>query len=154
MLGGLVVLAAVTGLVLLWRNRPAGKRAPAPAPTSRLQRNPVAELAQMDPQTLWREADRLAREGNRLEALRHLYAALLGLLHRGGLIKLESARTNGEYVRQLQRSSPESSPLADHFAHLTGTFEWKWYGEKACQPDEYDDCRGQAEQIRDAATEI
>jgi hypothetical protein len=153
-LGGLAVLAVVAGLVLLWRHRPAARRAPPTAPSAQLKRDRVAELAQMDPQTLWREADRLAREGNRLEALRHLYAALLGLLHRGGLIKLDSSRTNGEHVRQLQRSCPEPSPMPGDFAHLTETFERKWYGEKACQPDEYDDCRGQAEQIRDAAMEV
>jgi len=112
-------------------------------------RDHLAELAQHDPQSLWRRADKLAREGNRLEALRCLYAALLGLLHRAGLIKLEGARTNGEYVRQLHRSCPEPSTVAGEFGNLTGTFERKWYGENSCLPEEYEFCRAEAERIRE-----
>ena len=49
----------------------------------------------------------------------------------------------------LADSAPR--PLADSFSHLTTTFEHKWYGEKACQPDEYVECRDEAEAIRQQA---
>jgi hypothetical protein len=154
LLGGLLLLVMIGAGALLWHyRRPRSKRiARADSPTIRLNRpDRMAELLQQDPQTLWREADRLARQGEHLEALRCLYAALLGLLHRAGLIKLESARTNGEYVRQLQGSCHAQPVLADSFTRLTTRFEHQWYGEKSCQPQEYADCRERAEAIRQQA---
>jgi hypothetical protein len=153
-IGGLLLLIVIGAGVLVWSFRgPRLKRGSQRAPVSTRLASPdrMAELLQQDPHVLWREADRLAGEGNRLEALRCLYAALLGLLHRAGMIKLESARTNGEYVRELQRNCREPSPLPESFSHLTTTFEHKWYGEKACQPQEYVACRDEAEAIRQQA---
>src|SRR5207302_6693028 len=86
---------------------------------------------------LWGEADELARKGRFLEALRNLYLAVLVQLHRANLIRYERTRTNGEYARQL-RSKGDN--LHRPFKGLTGIFEVKWYGERACQPGDYDSC--------------
>ena len=98
---------------------------------------------------LWKKADGLAREGNFLEAVRVLHLGVLALLHRAHLIRYESTRTNGEYARQLQeRDGRSPTVLQDAFRRLTFLFETKWYGERACRPDDYRSCRDLAESIR------
>jgi hypothetical protein len=109
-------------------------------------------LRQPRPETaaaLWRQAEQLAAAGNHLGAVRLLYAAVLAVLHRASLIRYEATRTNGEYVDQL-RANPESpEEVHEPFHRLTGLFELKWYGERACRAEDYRDCRGLAEQIRE-----
>src|SRR5262249_1330390 len=93
---------------------------------------------------LWGEADELARKGQFLAALRTLYLAVLVLLHRANLIRYERTRTNGEYVRQLRPPPAVHKP----FNGLTGVFGVKWYGERSCQPTDYDSSRGLAVTIQ------
>jgi len=96
-------------------------------------------------QTLWRQADELARAGRHLDAARALYLALLAHLHRASLIRYGPTRTNGEYLDQLRRAQPVLQPP---FSRLTGLFELKWFGERSCRPDDYSACRELAEEIR------
>jgi hypothetical protein len=93
---------------------------------------------------LWRRAEQMAQAGRFLEAVRVLYLAVLTLLHRANLIRYERTHTNGEYLQQLRQSS-----LHAPFRQLVRRFEEKWYGERSCQPEDYDACHGLAEEIRE-----
>ncbi|HZU37189.1 MAG TPA: DUF4129 domain-containing protein, partial [Gemmataceae bacterium] len=103
-------------------------------------------LTEPDPkmaQGLWRQADELAGRGQFLEATRSLYLAVLALLHSAGLIRYERVRTNHEYASQLRPRQELHRP----FVRLTHWFEVKWYGERACQAEDFATCRELAEQI-------
>jgi hypothetical protein len=109
---------------------------------------PEVRPDQIAPDALWNQADELARQGRFLEAVRRLYLAVLSLLHRSRLIRYEKTRTNGEYVRQVRRA-PEAPPgVHPAFVSLTGMFDQKWYGDRACDGQEYGACRELAEQVR------
>jgi hypothetical protein len=96
----------------------------------------------------WQEAEALARGGRHLEAVRSLYLAVLSLLHRQHLLRYEPTRTNGEYVQQVRLAAQAPAELHAPFEGLTALFEVKWYGERACTADEFDECRRLAEEIR------
>jgi hypothetical protein len=93
---------------------------------------------------LWQQADERARAGDYLGAVRTLYLAVLAMLHQARLIRYERTCTNGEYADQLRPRAPLHRP----FLRLTGLFEVKWYGERACQPQDYRACRELAEELR------
>lgn len=97
---------------------------------------------------LWGQADELARIGRFRDAVRSLYLAVLASLHRADLIRYAPTRTNGEYVRQLRSREEVCGP----FRSLTGLFENQWYGERSCEPADYDRCRRLAEEIRHETT--
>jgi hypothetical protein len=141
----LVVVALAAVLVV--RQWLASRRQRLPRLAGVLAPEPEDYLDQPDQQnvqSLWQQADDLARAGNFLAAVRVLYLSVLALLHQAQLIRYERTRTNGEYVDQLRPRQALQRP----FLSLTGLFELKWYGERACQPDDYQSCRGLAEEIR------
>jgi hypothetical protein len=147
LVGAALVVALVIVVVLNWPKWRKKKAPPAPAAASPAPAALEAVLTDPDEQNaaaLWGEADALARKGMFLEALRTLYLAVLVLLHRANLIRYERTRTNHEYARQL-RPQPE---VHKPFKGLTSLFELKWYGERACQPADYDSCRGFAVNIQ------
>jgi hypothetical protein len=150
-LGGLALAVLTGALVLFLRNRDPA--APAPAPQTEALPSPAAgglEPDEQSPGELWRRAEELARRGDFLEGVRHLYLAVLVLLHRADLIRYEKSRTNGEYLRQLRAGG---AAVVEPFGRLTRLFEQKWYGERACAADDYDSCLGLAKQVRDGAKE-
>src|SRR5262249_8589846 len=94
-LGALLLAVIVAALVLFLRNA----RAPPPASAAVGRSDPSVESVLTQPdrysvEALWRQADELARGGHFLEAVRHLYLAVLALLHRRNLIRFERMRTN------------------------------------------------------------
>lgn len=146
---GLAVLAVALWQFWLLRQE---VRPPRAKPQSGASPAPPEEMTRPydQPMAAWlRRAEELARAGNYLEAVRALYLAVLSLLHRKHLLRVEPTRTNGEYAQQLRRA-PEAPPdLHVPFEQLTGLFEVKWYGERACAAAEYAACRGLAEEIQD-----
>lgn len=73
----------------------------------------------------WRlHAERLAGQGERVEALRALYLELLAGLHRAGVIDYDRTRTNTAYVFDLARAHPARAP----FLAITGRFDRAVYG--------------------------
>jgi hypothetical protein len=144
---GLAVVA-VACLLLLQRS---GEKPPPPAVESGTAAPSLDNLlSRPEPQTssaLWRQAEELARAGNYLEAVRLLHAAVLALLHRANLIRYEPTRTNGEYLAQVA-AAESAGEVQGPFRRLTGLFELKWYGERACSPEDYHACRGLAEEVR------
>jgi hypothetical protein len=148
---GLLLAIVAVACMLFFQRRPAA--APAAAKTDSGKKAPSLEdvLSQPQPQTaatLLRRAEQLAGSGNYLEAVRLLHAAVLAVLHRAGLIRYEATRTNGEYADQLRANPQAPGEVHEPFGRLTGLFELKWYGERACRPEDYRDCRGLAERIR------
>jgi hypothetical protein len=90
----------------------------------------------------------LARQGEFLEAVRRLYLAVLAQLHRSHLIRYEKTRTNGEYLRQVRLAPEAPAELHASFGRLTWLFDQKWYGDRACDGQEYGACRALAEDVR------
>jgi len=144
LLGGLLVVVVLIAAILAVRQAP---QTPKPAAAKPAELSLEALLAQTQRpvgEGLWRQADELARAGRSLEGLRTLYVAVLALLHRADLIRYSQTRTNGEYLAEVRPRTEVYLP----FESLTDCFELKWYGEKACQPEDYQTCRRLAEQVR------
>jgi hypothetical protein len=150
LLGGLLVAMLVVALVFFIRSRRGAKpmkarqeSGPADEEASR------QELPHEQPASeWWRRAEELARQGRYLDAVRSVYLAVLSLLHRQQLLRYETTRTNGEYIDQV-RLSPQAPPaLTQPFERLVTLFEAKWYGERACELDEFRACRALAEEIQ------
>jgi hypothetical protein len=148
--GLLIAILIVAGLQFFQR------RGTAAAATEKPQTGQTAPslddvLRQPQPETaaaLWRQAEQLAGAGNYPGAVRLLYAAVLAVLHRANLIRYEATRTNGEYLDQLRANSDSPEDVHEPFRRLTGLFELKWYGERACRAEDYQGCRELAERIR------
>jgi hypothetical protein len=140
-----VIVVGVALLVRSWqRNRPKAQAGEQGANELALE-DVLNEPDRQNVAGLWRQSDELARAGRFLEAVRTLYLAVLALLHQASLIRYERTRTNGEYADQLRR---KAVPVHRPFLGLTGLFEVKWYGERACQAGDYQTCRGLAETIQ------
>jgi hypothetical protein len=107
-----------------------------------------AQPDQISPAILWQEADDLARQGKFLEAVRRLYLAVLSLLHRARVIRYERTRTNGEYLREARQTPETPAGLHAPFGQLTRLFDQKWYGDRACDDNEFGACRALAEEVR------
>jgi hypothetical protein len=147
------VLLAIVALAIMLAFQRRAAAAPAAAKTESGKKAASLDdvLSRPEPQTaqaLWRQAEQLAAAGNYLEAVRLLYAAVLATLSRAGMIRYEAMRTNGEYADQLRAHPQAPDEVHESFGRLTGLFELKWYGERACRPEDYRDCRGLAERIR------
>jgi hypothetical protein len=146
---GVLGAMGLVALALAWKRRPAGPK--VATTTKKGPEEPTLEslLTQNDrtvPDRLWKQADDLAAAGRFLDAVRTLYNAVLAQLHRADLIRYAPTRTNGDYVDEVRERTEVYLP----FRGLTGVFEVKWYGEKSCQPDDYQTCRRLAEQVRAA----
>jgi hypothetical protein len=144
---GLAAAALLVGIALAIIKWYAERKKAVVRQQGQLTNQPADHLEDPDkqnPAELWRQADDLARAGNLLAAVRTLYLAVLALLHQGGFIRYERTRTNGEYVDQLRPRAQLQRP----FLSLTGLFEVKWYGERACAPEDYRACRELAGEIQ------
>jgi hypothetical protein len=140
-----VIVIGVGLLVRSWVRNRAREKPVEQGPNEPAAENVLEEPDRENVAGLWRQSDELARAGRFLEAVRTLYLAVLALLHQGGLIRYERTRTNGEYADHLRR---QGSAVHRPFLGLTGLFELKWYGERACQAGDYQSCRGLAEEIQ------
>lgn len=72
------------------------------------------------------EAQRMAEAGDYRQALRLVLLAALARLQAVGTIRVERSRTNGEYLRALERGNRVR--LAGSFRPLTDLFDRAWYG--------------------------
>jgi hypothetical protein len=148
---GLLVAIIVVGVILFIQERRRSPKAEVKKVTGEKIAAAQEEEVRPDqiaPATLWKQADELAQQGHFLEAVRRLYLAVLALLHRSRLIRYEKTRTNGEYVRQVRRAAEAPPGVHPAFVSLTGMFDQKWYGDRACDDREYGACRELAEQVR------
>lgn len=74
-----------------------------------------------------REVKRLEDEGNKQQAVRHLFLALLLRLDKEGLLIAHKWKTNWEYYQEMQRTNKKN---AKDFYQLALFFEDVNYGEK------------------------
>jgi hypothetical protein len=147
-LGGLL-LAVLVVAAFFFRSsaRPKPAKPPAGAAAAAAPEPGGPAPHELPAPVLWQQAEALARQGKYPEAVRTVYLAVLGLLHRARLVRYERTRTNGEYVRQV-RLAPEAPPeLQPPFERLTARFEAVWYGKQECGADGYKECRRTAEEI-------
>ncbi len=145
----LAVLTVALYLYLSSRRRPRTPKSSAATGTEPSAADSEArQVLEESPSELWRQAEALAGAGRFRDAVRLLYLAVLALLHRQRLIRFEPMRTNGEYVRQVRLSEQAPASLHDPFHQLTDQFEAKWYGERACDPNDYRAYRTLAEEIQ------
>jgi hypothetical protein len=96
-----------------------------------------ADQVLQSPESLLRQADLAAGEGDFAEALRRLYLALIRNLDRHGLLRYDRSRTNYEYLRELSPNPHLSAPLH----RLTRQAETVWYGGHSFAAEDYQRCR-------------
>lgn len=83
----------------------------------RARRPGTGAPAAPDPPEDWAAAaETAARQGRYRQAALALYQALLDRLDRGGLIRIDPAKTPGDYRRELRRTSP--APAFDAFCRI------------------------------------
>jgi hypothetical protein len=102
-----------------------------------LSRDAGMELAaeSMDPLARERQADAMAKNGDFVDALRHLYAALLLSLDQKGVLEYSRSRTNREAERILREIL--SQAFREDFSQLNSLFEEKVYALQPCSPEDY-----------------
>ena len=150
-LAGLFLAVLVAGLALLgvhlYRNR-ARKPKELKSKTADLGAEGEPPPHEQPVAVLWQQAEKLAKDGRYLDALRALHRAVLSLLHRKQLLRYESTRTNGEYVQEVRLAPQAPAELRAPFEQLTDLFERKWYGDRGCEPAEFREGLDLAEAIQ------
>lgn len=112
----------------------------------------VEELERFDSSREWlEEAERLAVEGGYRAAQRALFLCALMRLHETGAVPFSRFRSNGEYVRALERYSQKERQV---FSSLVEDFDLLWYGEVATDRSGYEVARGKVRQILEEGTGV
>jgi hypothetical protein len=86
---------------------------------------------------LFKEAERLAREGDLRAAIRKGYIALLCELADRKILSLAQSKTNRDYLRAVQGVEP----LHSEMRRLTNVFEHHWYGFAPASPNDWTNFR-------------
>lgn len=87
--------------------------------------------------SLFSEAERLARDGDLRGAIRKGYIALLCELSDRKIIGLARHKTNRDYLRDVRNRSE----LYDNVNGLTSSFERHWYGFQSAEMSDWDEFR-------------
>jgi hypothetical protein len=150
--GGLLLLGALLAVVGVaiaraWMAAPKAPPKPVKSPTDLPAEDEPRPDEQPSP-VLWRQAEELARKGQHRPAVRALYLAVLSLLHSQRLVRYETTRTNGEYIRQVRLALDAPPGLAEPFERLTRNFEQLWYGGTDAGAADFEECLGLAETAR------
>ena len=85
--------------------------------------------------TLFSQAELLAREGDLRGAIRKGYIALLCELSDRKLIGLKKHKTNRDYLRDVRKRRP----LYQNLRGLTNNFERHWYGSETTQETDWEE---------------
>ena len=146
----LFVIAAATGLLYLlyllisnaWRSR---------KPTTKVTISAVLEpdapkLGLVD--ELLSTADKLYKQGNYREALRHLYLASISLLSNAKIVVYSKDKTNRDYLRNLAKA--QNPPAMDAFRGITEIFDGVVYGGRDIAGIDYETARKYAVSLGDA----
>lgn len=88
-------------------------------------------------ETLFGEAERLAREGDMRGAIRKGYIAMLCELSDRKIIGLARHKTNRDYLRDVRKQRE----LYTNVAGLTNTFERHWYGDQRAEINDWEEFR-------------
>lgn len=93
--------------------------------------------AHEDAQTLFTEAENLAREGNLRQAIRKGYIAVLCELSDRKIIGLAQHKTNRDYLRDVYKRRE----IYENMKGLTGNFERHWYGFDEADEKDWEEFR-------------
>jgi hypothetical protein len=93
--------------------------------------------ANEDSQTLFDEAEEMARSGNLRGAIRKGYIALLCELSDRKIIGLAQHKTNRDYLRDVRKKPP----LYQNMNGLTNSFERHWYGFEQTNEADWEEFR-------------
>ncbi len=97
-------------------------------------------------ETIFDEAEKLAREGNLRGAIRKGYIALLCELSDRKIIGLAQHKTNRDYLRDTKKK-PE---IYQNMNGLTNSFERHWYGSEATEEADWNEFRQKYRQTMDS----
>ncbi len=100
-------------------------------------------LADENANTLFDEAEKLAREGNLRGAIRQGYIALLCELSDRKIIGLANHKTNRDYLRDIRKRRE----LYENMNGLTSNFERHWYGFDAADATDWEKFRQEYKKV-------
>lgn len=108
-----------------------------------------------DPEGMRREAARMASEGRYRDAIALLYLALLELLDRQGLARIDRSRTNWEYLQAVEAQSVRTgSASADRLVpamrELAERLDGVLYGGLVAGPADYEACVAAMDGVQEA----
>ena len=90
--------------------------------------------------SIWmKQAEEWASQADYRRAFRAVFFAMLLELDSAGALSYDRARTNGDYLHQLQQA--RNQPLYDLLAALASAFDARWYGEQATSAQDYQEIR-------------
>ena len=136
----IIVIALALGLVIVIIGRSVyARRMREPSLLGSLGERTHGELR--DP---WTAAQSAAATGNYLEAAHFLYYAVLQTLARSDRIVIASAKTVGDYSRELRRSSSHSLKPYRDFARLYEPIVW---GSRGCDGQKFEELSRIASQL-------
>jgi hypothetical protein len=92
----------------------------------------------------WAAAHNAALAGDYLEAAHALYFAVLQALAGTDRLVVDSAKTVGDYTRELRRASSHSLPLYRDFARVYEPIVW---GSRDCDKNRFDQLAGIASRL-------
>jgi hypothetical protein len=138
-----IMTMAILALCLIAVYASSQRRAGSARARAQAAASEVAATAH--PRSLLDEAAQLAEQGDLRGALRALYLSTLVTLDRKQLIEYEPWKTNGQYIRAMQRGE-----VRKLFAAFTRIFDHKWYGHEPATTADYVECRKLAERIGEA----
>lgn len=92
----------------------------------------------------WMAAQSAAMSGNYLDAAHALYLAVLQAIAATDRVIIDSAKTVGDYTRELRRSSSQSLPLYRDFARVYEPIVW---GSRDCDRARFEQLSGIASRI-------
>ncbi len=132
--------------ILLWRGRRRRRAAtlvkdvPAVTPPPDLEDESLT-AAQLPEEEWLALAARWRGEGDLRRALRASFLALLARLGRLGHIRVQRAKSNRDYLRELLRRALGASAETERFAADIAIFERCWYGDHAVTERDLDRLR-------------
>jgi hypothetical protein len=92
----------------------------------------------------WASAQNAALAGNYVEAAHALYFAVLQALAATDRLVVDSAKTVGDYTRELRRASSHSLPLYRDFARIYEPIVW---GSRDCDRSRFEQLSGIASRL-------
>jgi hypothetical protein len=143
-----VVLCSIVllAIVAVYLGAQARRAAASPPPTAASPTTSVSVAPRAKPADLLADAAALAHAGQHRDAVRVLYAASLAALDRLGVIRFETSRTNGHYVRVLSQGATR-----DRLGALTEAFDHSWYGHALVTQADYERAKQWADALCSAA---
>ena len=144
------VLLTFISAGLLWivfrmfRDRSPREYAARPARKMAAEEEDWAEI-ERDAGVWLTQAEEWARQGDFRRAFRAVFLAMLLQLDNAELLSYDRARTNGDYLRQLQQA--RNQPIYALLVSYAAAFDARWYGDQPTSQQDYQDIRDAHKQL-------